>query len=188
MQSVKLNKISQRAINDAGADALCMAVSDILMAWGNLKRENRNLAPLTLADIDRIVDKCIAAGALRDLDKDGQSDGFVSSHEKIAEVVGLKGFTKVREPYDKHKIINLLQWQAIVEIRSGGHSMVCHAWSFNEAEQKAYAQVMDPWPKTDDVRLDLDRGKTQKLVGKSFVDSRSIKTFAWYKRNNTDWI
>jgi len=102
MQNVTLNKISQRAIDDAGADALCIAVSDILMAWGHLKRETPSLAPLTLADIDRIVDKCIEASALRDLDKDGQSDGFVSSHEKIAGVVGLKGFTKVREPYDKH--------------------------------------------------------------------------------------
>lgn len=187
MQNVKLDKVFQTEVDDSDNEKLCMWLVDVYMAWGHLKRETPNLAPLTLAEINKIQDASIKNGGLLDRDKDGNSDdGYVANHEKVAAAAGLTGFTKVREPYDKHKVINLLQWQCLVEIRSSGHSMLAHGWFMEN--KKPFAHVLDPWPKTDDVRLDLDRGMTLRQGKAGFVDSRKIVSFAWYRKNGTDWI
>lgn len=174
MKLVSLNDIKQTKIDDAGKDALCTALCNLQMAAAAL-----GLKP-DLSQIDAWIDECVKVGALRSKDKKN-SDGFVLSHEKMAEVVGLKGVKKVYKKFDKAEIINLLQWGRAVELRDEGkHSLLAVGW-LADADGKAFADCLDPWPYSNDVRLDLQRAMTQNVKAGVLVDSRSIEYYGIYE-------
>jgi len=199
---VKINQIYQTEIDDSSADKLCLWMQNILIPWSILrvkaKQEGRTLPePLTLADFNRLNDICIKTGALAKLTDGDSKEGFVLNHEKCAEAVGLIGYKKQYEQFTKNKkgefdvsfVMNLLTWGSLVELRDDGkHSLTAVGWY--KADGKFYLEVRDPWPKTDDARLDCSRCMTQRYVGGRWLDSRSIESFAWFYKVGTSpkWI
>ncbi len=202
ISSTKINKIFQTEIDDSDADKLCLWMQDILIPWSILrliaKAKGENLPPLTLADFNRLNDVCIANGGLKKRDAGNSVDGFVTSHEKCAEAVGLTGYIKeyVKIPRGKDGLfdcsfaVNLLQWGCLVELRDEGrHSLT--ATGAYKADGKFYLEVSDPWPATNDTRFDCARGVTQRFVqGKGWVDSRTIEYFGWFYKTGTNpkWV
>ncbi len=171
---IGLNDIKQTQINDKGNEALCTALCNILQAGAM-----QGLV-YTLADVDRIVDACVANGALRTADG-VDSDGYINSHRKMAEACGLTGFRKIYRAFDANELITRIVWGQPVELRDDGHHSLLALGVFEEGG-KAYADVLDPWGKTNDQRLDITRQMTQRQValGK-WVDSRSIERIGYYK-------
>jgi len=176
VKRIALNDIKQTDIDDAGKNALCMALCKIQIAGAMLGKV------YNLDDINKIVDMCIQNGALRS--KDGEnSDGWVLRHEKVAEACGLKGVKSVYKEFDRHDIVNRLQWGQPIELRDEGkHSLLCVGW-YKEGE-KFYGEVFDPWPKTDDKRLDFERAVTQRMVKGKWVDSRTIELYSYFEKVN----
>lgn len=182
MKHVSANDIKQTTINDKGANELCLALCDIQIAASLQKKV------LTLADINRIVDVAITNGGLASLDGKDSYHGFVKSHEKLAEAAGLTGYTKKYIKFDAAKIFALLQWGSLVELRDEGHhSLLATGW-YKQGDS-FYCTCSDPWPYTNDVRLDTARGVTQKTgLRGALVDSRSIEYIGFYVKENTEWI
>lgn len=182
MHHVSANDIKQTTISDKGANELCLALCDIQIA-GSLQKK-----VFTLADVNRIVDAAIKNGGLASVDGKDSYHGFVQSHEKLAEAAGLTGYTKKYIKFDAAKIFALLQWGSLVELRDEGrHSVLATGWY--KLEDKFYCTTSDPWPYTDDKRLDTARAMTQKIgLRGAIVDSRSIEYIGFYVKNGTDWI
>ena len=173
----KVDLINQRVVKDAGADALCLFIANLQMAAAEMKMT------LDMADINRLVKEAVKVGALRSSDGGKNSDGWIlpGGHEKIAALVGLKNVTKKYVKFDKGEIIERLQWGKPVELRDEGkHSLLAVRWFMDG--KKALADVLDPWPKTNDTRLDFDRAMTQREVNGKFVDSRSIEYIGFYEK------
>lgn len=176
VKHIALNDIKQTDIDDAGKNALCMALCNIQMAGAMIGKV------FTLKDVDRIVDQCVANGALRSTDR-VNSDGWVVSHEKIAEACGLPYVKKFYKKFDRHDIINRLQWGQPIELRDEGkHSLLCVGW-FKEGD-KFYGECLDPWPKTDDKRIDFERATTQRKEKGKWVDSRTIEFYGYFEKKN----
>lgn len=177
MGQVQLNDIKQTAISDGGKNALCLGLVNLQMAAAEM-----GLVP-DLEQIDAWVDESIRVGALRT--KDGvNSDGWIlpGGHEKMAAIVGLRGVRKVYVKFDVGIITARLQWKLPVELRDEGkHSLLCVGW-FQDVDGKIYGECLDPWPKTDDKRIDFDRAMTQRIVNGKWVDSRSIEYIGYYQR------
>lgn len=178
MGQVRLNDIKQTAISDGGKYALCLGLINLQMAAAEL-----GLVP-DLQQIDAWIDESVRVGALRT--KDGvNSDGWVlpGGHEKMAAVVGLFNVRKVYKKFDVGIITARLQWKLPVELRDEGkHSLLCVGWHVDAADGKIYGECLDPWPKTDDRRIDFDRAMTQRIVNGKWVDSRSIEYIGYYER------
>lgn len=173
----KVDLINQRLIKDAGADALCLAICNLQMAAAEMKMT------LDMADINRLVKEAVKVVALRSPDGGKNSDGWIlpGGHEKIAGLVGLTGVKKKYIKFDKGEIITRLQWGKPIELRDEGkHSMLAVRWYMDG--NKAFSDVLDPWPKTNDTRCDLDRAVTQREVNGTFVDSRSIEYIGFYEK------
>lgn len=173
----KVDLINQRLVKDTGADALCLFIVNLQMAAAEMKMT------LAMADINRLVKEAVKVGALRSSDGGKNSDGWIlpGGHEKIAALVGLKNVKKKYVKFDKGEIIARLQWGKPVELRDEGkHSMLAVRWFMDG--KKALADVLDPWPKTNDTRLDFDRAMTQCEVNGKFVDSRSIEYIGFYEK------
>lgn len=192
MTKISVTEVYQTEIDDKWATKLCMWLCEMWMAWSIRRIYNKKLAPWTKADLNRLNDESIKEGGLKKL-TDGDSDnGFVTDHEINARVAGLKGYTKIYEKLDdagKAKLVNLLQWEVICELRDEGkHSMLAIGWSFDESSGTTYIEMFDPWKATNDLRMDLKRGMTQRKVNGKWVDSRSVESFAWYRKNGEDWI
>lgn len=174
VKEIKLNDIKQTEIDDAGRNALCMALCKIQMAGAMVGKV------YDLAEVNKIVDRCIEIGALRSTDKKN-SDGWVANHEKIAEACGLKNVKNVYKKFDRYDIVNRIQWGQPIELRDEGkHSLLAVGW-YKEGDD-FFLTVIDPWPKTDDKRLDLSRAMTQRKVGGKWVDSRSIEYYGYFEK------
>lgn len=182
MRHVSANDIKQTTINDKGANELCLALCDIQIA-GSLQKK-----VFSLADVNRIVDAAIKNGGIASVDGKDSYHGFVKSHEKLAEAAGLTGYTKKYVKYDAAKIFALLQWGSLVELRDEGHhSLLATGW-YKQGDS-FYCTTSDPWPYTDDKRLDTARAMTQKVgAGGKLIDSRSIEYIGFYIKNGTEWI
>lgn len=175
MGGVTLNDIKQTEIDDTDRNKLCLALCDLQMAAADLR-----LTP-TLADINKWIDEAVANGAIASKDGKNSFNGFVNNHEKLAAIVGLNGVRKVYEKFDLFKITALLQWKRAVELRDEGrHSLLAVNW-YKEGD-KFYASTLDPWPYTDDKRVDLERATTQRLVSGKWVDSRTIEFIGYYEK------
>jgi hypothetical protein len=175
MKGVKLDHIFQTQIDDKANTELCLCLSDLLLAAADLK-----LSP-SLADVDRWVDEGVRVGALASRDGKNSEHGFVKNHEKLAEIVGLKGVKKIYEKFDIGRVTALLQWEKAVELRDEGHhSLLCVSW--REEGGEFYGEVLDPWPYTDDKRIDLKRGITQRLIKGEWKDSRSIEYIGYFEK------
>jgi len=173
----KVTKINQRLVRDAGADALCLCIVNLQMAAAEMKQT------LDVSDINRLVKEAVKVGALRSPDGGKNSDGWIlpGGHEKIAELVGLTGVKKKYVKFDTGDVITRLQWGKPVELRDEGkHSMLTARWFM--IGNKPFADVLDPWPKTNDIRVDLIRAMTQRDVKGKFVDSRSIEYIGFYEK------
>lgn len=193
INEIKINKISQRDIADTAADELCMWQCEIFMGWSYGRRINADLPCPTLEDLNRLNDLAIAQGGLRKKDSQNSANGFVANHEINFRLGGgPKGYVKKYEYFKDagfEKVVHLLQWGVLVELRDEGrHSLIANG-SYVESG-KAYLSVVDPWPKTDDTRMDCSRLMTQRLVGGRWVYSRSIECFAWYYKegSNPQWV
>lgn len=189
MASISITRVYQTEIKDAWASKLCMWLCEMWMAWSLLRRKDKNLAPFTREDLDRLNNACIKNGGLARLNDEDSDNGFVKNHERNAEAVGLFGYKKIYEPMDPAKVIALLQWGAIVELRDEGrHSMLAIGWY--QEDGKTFLEMFDPWKKTNDGRLDCARNTTQRLVDGKWVDSRTVEFFAWYYKvgTNPKWI
>lgn len=169
---IGLNDIKQTQISDKGRDALCTALCNVLSAGAM-----QGLF-YTLADVDRIVDECIRIGALRKLDEEN-SDGYILSHRKMAEACGLVGYRKIYRAFDANQLITRVVWGQPVELRDDGHHSLLANGVFEE-NGVAYCNVIDPWPKTNDTRLDIKRQMTQRQVDGKWRDSRSIERIGYY--------
>lgn len=182
MRHVSANDIKQTTIDDKGANELCLALCDIQIA-GSLQKK-----VFTLADVNRIVDAAIKNGGLASVDGKDSYHGFVQSHEKLAEAAGLTGYVKKYIKFDAAKIFALLQWGSLVELRDEGHhSLLATGW-YKQGDQ-FFCTTSDPWPYTDDKRLDTARAMTQKVgPGGKLIDSRSIEYIGFYVKSGTDWI
>ena len=188
MNDIPLEKIFQTQIDDGGKLALCVAYSTMHIANSILRAHDKSVPKLTLDSINKIVDESVANCGLASKDGFNSDRGWVKSHEKIAEAVGLKGYTKVYEEADASKIFALLQWGSMVELRhEGHHSMIATGW-FKGKDEKFYCKVQDPWPYSDDCLLDTSRMVTLKKVNGKLVDSRTIELMGWFKKNGTDWV
>lgn len=177
MAQVTLNDIKQTAIHDKGATSLCLGLCNLQMAAAEV-----GLVP-DLAQIDLWIDESVRVGALRS--QDGvNSDGWIQpgGHEKMAAIVGLDNVEKVYEKFDVGTITARLQWKKPVELRDEGkHSLLCVGW-YIDTDGKAYGECIDPWPKTNDQRIDFDRAMTQRLVNGQWIDSRSIEYIGYFKQ------
>lgn len=171
----KFNDIKQTLISDGGKDALCLALVNLQMAAAECGKV------LDLDDVNNLVKKAVKAGALRS--KDGvNSDGWIlpGGHEKLAELVGLKNVEKKYVKFSRSEAINRLQWGKPIELRDEGkHSLLAYRWFMDG--KKFFADVLDPWPKTNDTRIDLDRGVTLREVNGAWKDSRSIEWIGFYE-------
>lgn len=182
MRHVSANDIKQTTIDDKAAAELCLFLSDVQIC-GSLQKK-----VFSLADINRIKMAAIKNGGLASHDGKDSYHGWVQSHEKIAEAAGLSGYTKKYIKFDAAKIFALLQWGSLVELRDEGHhSLLATGWY--KLEDKFYCTTSDPWPYTDDKRLDTARAMTQKIgLRGAIVDSRSIEYIGFYVKNGTEWI
>lgn len=188
MEHVSLNDIKQTTIDDKWNTKLCLWVADTQIAGSIRRIYDKTLSPFTLDDLNRFADECIARGGLARLDDKNSQDGFVLNHQIVAEVAGLKGYVKKYVPFDAAKIFALLQWKCLVELRDEGHhSLLATGW-FKGDDGKFYCNTSDPWPATDDKRLDTARAMTQRLVNGKWIDSRSIEFIGYYVRRGTDWL
>jgi len=172
----KFNDIKQTLISDGGKNALCLALVNLQLAASEIGKV------LGLEDVNKFVKAAVKAGALRSTDGEN-SDGWImpGGHEKLAELVGLKDVEKKYIKFDRSDIINRLQWGKAVELRDEGkHSLLAYRW-FKEGET-FFADVLDPWPKTNDTRINLDRAMTQREVNGKWVDSRSIEYIGFYEK------
>lgn len=191
INNIKLNHIWQTDIDDASADKLCMWLCEIFMGWSYAYKANRAVVCPDLGKINELKNEAIARVGLAKLDNNNSKDGYVLDHEINFQLAGgPKGYTKIYEYFNKaghEKVVNLLQWGVLVELRDEGkHSLLANG-SYIE-EGTTYLSVVDPWPKTDDKRFNCDTYMSQRKVGDKWVDSRSIECFAWYRKNDTDWI
>lgn len=171
----KFNDIKQTLISDGGKEALCLALVNFQLAAS----ESGKI--LTLDDVNRLVKEAVKIGALRS--PDGiNSDGWIlpGGHEKLAELVGLKNVEKKYVKFSRAEVINRLQWGKPIELRDEGkHSLLAYRWFMED--KKYYADVLDPWPKTNDTRIDLDRGITLREVNGKWQASRSIEWIGFYE-------
>lgn len=171
----QFNDIKQTLIADEGKDALCLALVNLQMAASESGKV------LTLDDVNRLVKEAVKIGALRS--SDGvNSDGWIlpGGHEKLAALAGLHNVTKKYIKFDRAEIINRLQWGKAVEIRDQGrHSLLSYRW-FKEGAT-FFADVLDPWPYTNDTRIDLDRAMTLRQVNGKWADSRTIEYIGFYE-------
>jgi hypothetical protein len=175
MGGVSLNDIKQTEIDDAGKNELCLALCDLQLAAAQLGLRQ------TLDDVNKWIDEAVATGAIASKDGKNSFRGFVNNHEKLAAIVGLKGVRKIYEKFDVGRITALLQWRQAVELRDEGrHSLLCVNWY--KEDGKFYGATLDPWPFTDDKRIDLERATTQrKNAAGAWVDSRTIEFIGYYK-------
>lgn len=182
MRHISANDIKQTTIDDKGANELCLALCDIQIAGSLLKKT------FTLGDVNRIVKDAIKNGGLASVDGKDSYHGFVKSHEKLAEAAGLTGYVKKYIKFDAAKIFALLQWGSLVELRDEGkHSLLATGWY--KLGDEFFCSTSDPWPFTDDKRLDTARAMTQKVgKGGKLIDSRSIEYIGFYVKTGTDWI
>jgi hypothetical protein len=189
MNHVALNDIKQTQIDDKGNKALCLGLTNIQIAASILRAKDKSIAPLTLKDVDAIVDKAVANGGFADKDKDGNSDnGWVLSHEKIAEAAGLFGYTKIYEKINKERLFALLQWGSLVELRDEGHhSLIATGW-YQDENGNFFCTVSDPWPYSNDTLLDCQRWTTLRKSGDKLVDSRTIELIGFYVNPQTNWL
>lgn len=185
LKLITIREIYQTEIDDKWATKLCMWLCEMWMAWSVLcfiaEREGKEKpAPFTLEQLNKLNDLCIEKGGLARL-TDGDSDnGFVKNHEINAECVGLKGYKKIYEPIgDGSKVVNLVQWGIICELRDDGRHSMMAVGSYEDAGEM-FLTVFDPWKKTDDRRYRCSTGMTQRKVNGKWVDSRSVESFAWY--------
>lgn len=201
ISNIKIDKIFQTEIADKNADKLCLWMQDILIPWSILriiaKQSGKDLAPLSLADFNRLNDECIKNGGLAKLTEGDSKEGFVNNHELCANAVGLYGYQKeyVKIPtnkdgtFDSSFAFNLLQWGCLIELRDEGHHSLTATGAY-KVDGKFYFEVRDPWPKTDDTRFDCARAMTQRFVNGQWIDSRSIEYFGWFFKIgvNPKWI
>jgi len=169
MNSIKISDLKQTNLTDTGPNELCLALMDIQIAAGQIGKG------LTIEQADAYMKECRRVGAV-------SADDVVRNHEKIAAIVGLTGVKKIYEKYTSGRLTALLQWGIPVELRDEGrHSMLANRW-YQDDNGKNYAQVLDPWPATDDKRFDIERAMTQRLVKGAWKDSRSIEYLGWFEK------
>lgn len=193
MNEIKLPTLRQTDISDTAKNELCLVYSGGQMAY-QLRRRNEmkkgvKLPTWTMKDVDEFIDKAIGNGGVYTEDGVNSLHGMAKNHRKIAEAAGLYGYDKEYVKYDSAKIMALLQWDSLVELRDEGrHSLLATGWY--KEDDKFYCSTSDPWPYSDDLRLDCARAMTQKKVNGKWVDSRSIEYFAFYYKIGTDpkWI
>lgn len=179
MARVALNDIKQTTIDDKGNRGLCLALCSFQMAAAMAGKKP------TLDDINHYVDEAIRIGAIASKDGVNSADGWVADpgHGKLAEIAGLPGHKKIYERYTIGRLTALLQWGIPVELRDEGkHSLLAVGWYKEENSDLFYAEVLDPWPATNDKRFDMQRAMTQRAVNNKWVDSRTIEYLGWYEK------
>ena len=190
---IKINHIWQTDIDDKAAAELCMWECEIFMGWSYGRKSIKNLPCPDLKFLNWANDEAIKRGGLKKATDGDSVHGYVTNHEINFQIGGgPKGYTKEYEYFKDagfEKIVNLIQWGALVELRDEGrHSMIANG-SYLE-DGKPFLSVIDPWPKSNDQRMDCTRFMTQKMINGKWVDSRSIECFAWYHKDgsNPKWV
>lgn len=192
---IPVTEIFQTEIKDKWASKLCMWLCEMWMAWSIMRfissHEYQVIIPaLTKHDLNRLNNECIAKGGLKKLTAEDSDNGFVLNHEINAACVGLTGYKKLYEPIgDASKVINLVQWGIICELRDEGkHSMM--AVGTYEETGEIFIKVFDPWKATNDRRFNCKTRMTQRRVNGVWTDSRSVESFAWYYKLGTEpkWV
>lgn len=189
MAHIAVQDIKQNDIADAAADKLCLALCDIQIAGSLLLLQGKRKTPFTLEDVDVIIDAAIANGGIASKDGVNSDNGWVASHEKVAEAAGLFGYTKKYTPFNAAILFALLQWGSLVELRDEGkHSLLATSW-FKANDGVYYCTVSDPWRATNDIFIDSARALTYRAdkTG-TLVPSRSIEYLGYYVRRGTNWI
>jgi hypothetical protein len=189
---IELKDIKQTAISDTWKTKLCTALCNIQICCGIMLTKGLLKNPFSISDIDRIVDEAVKNGGLSTKDGENSDNGYVANHEKIAEAAGLPGKWKKLYPrLDADGLANilaLLQWGSPVELRDEGKHSLLATGSYLE-NGIIFLEVIDPWPYTDDKRLNTKTNMTQKKNEKGeWVDSRSIEFYGWYKNLISGWL